>query len=75
MTSRNLWSDCDRHLVGITWLNVWCEDLSRYSNNIESVGLRIYPYDHKLANRSYLSDVTRTNISKSFTYKMAAKTR
>ena len=35
--------------------------------------LRKYPYDHRLTNKSYLSAITVTNISQSFTYKMAAK--
>jgi len=45
------------------------EDSSCYSNKIESVSLR-----KCLANNAYLSAITVTNISKSFTYKMAAKT-
>ena len=35
--------------------------------------LRTRPYDHRLANIAYLSDITVTNISRSFTYKTAAK--
>jgi len=35
--------------------------------------LRKYPYDHRLTNKAYLSAITVTNISQSFTYKMAAK--
>ena len=49
------------------------EDLSRNSNNIESVGLRICPYDHYLTNKLHLSDATITNVPKSFIYKLAAK--
>jgi len=30
-------------------------------------------YDHYLANEAHFSDITLTNISASFTYKMAAK--
>ena len=30
-------------------------------------------YDHRLTNEAYLSAITVTNISMSFTYKMAAK--
>ena len=40
---------------------------------IESVSLRKCPYDHWLANKVYLSAVMVTNISESFTYKLAAK--
>jgi len=49
------------------------EDLSCYSNKIESVGLRKCPYDQWLTNKAYLSTTTVANISQSFTYKMAAK--
>jgi len=43
------------------------EELSCYSNKIESVSLRKCPYDR------WLSAVTVTNIYQSFTYKMAGK--
>jgi len=46
------------------------EDLSCYSNKIKSVSLKNCPYDHRLINKAYSSAVT--DISKSFTYKMAA---
>jgi len=46
------------------------EDLSCYSHKIEPVSITKYPYDHWLA---YLSAITVTDISQSFTYKMAAK--
>ena len=49
------------------------EDLSYYSNEIESVSLRKCPYDHWFTNKAYLSAITVTNTSQSFTYKMAAK--
>jgi len=49
------------------------EDLSCYSNKIVSVSLRKWPYDHRLTNKAYLSAFNATNISRSFTYKMAAK--
>ena len=49
------------------------EDLSRCSNKIESVSLRKCPHDHRITNNAYLSAITVTNISQSFTYKMAAK--
>jgi len=49
------------------------EDLSCYSIKIESVSLRRCPYDHWLTNKAHLSAITVTNISHSFTYKMAAK--
>jgi len=49
------------------------EDLVFYSNKIDSDGLRKWPYDHRLTNKAYLSDITVTNISPSFTHKMAAK--
>ena len=50
------------------------EDLSCYSNKIVSLSLKKCPHDHWLTNKaSYLSAITVTNISQSFTYKMAAK--
>jgi len=48
-------------------------DLSRYLNNIQSVGLRKCLYDHYLANKAYFSAITVKNIYDSFTHKMAAK--
>jgi len=59
------------------------EDLWRYSNDIESLGLtkrfriRLY-YDHSLTNIAFLylayrSDITVTNSYQSFTNKVAAK--
>jgi len=50
------------------------EDLSCYLNKIQSIGLRKCPYEHQLANKAYLSDITAANISESFTHKMAVKT-
>ena len=44
MTSRSLWSRCDRHFVGITRYNSFelnGEDLSCYSNKVESVSLNV----------------------------------
>ena len=49
------------------------EDLSCCSNKIESVSLRKCPHDHWLTNKAYLSAITVTNITQSFTYKMAEK--
>jgi len=53
------------------------EDLSCYSNKIESVSLRKCPHDHRLnkfnTNKAYLSTITVTNISRHFTHQMAAK--
>ena len=71
-----MWSRYDRHFVGITWRNAFGlngEYLSCYSNKIESVTLRKCPCGHRLTNKLYLSAITVTNISQSFTYKMAAK--
>ena len=39
----------------------------------ESDSLRKCPHDHRLTNKAYLSSITVTSISHSFTYKMAAK--
>jgi len=36
------------------------EDLSFYSNKIVSVSLTKCPYDHRLANKAYLSAITVT---------------
>ena len=49
------------------------EDLSCYSNKIESLSLIKRPYDHWHTNKACLSAITVTDISKSFTRKMAAK--
>jgi len=49
------------------------EALSCYSNKTESVSLRKCPYDHWLTDKAYLSAITVRNISRSFTYKMAAE--
>ena len=66
-----------RHFVGITrhWVcfGLNGEDLSCYTNKTESVSLRKCPYDHWVNNEAYLSAITVTNISQSFTYRMAAK--
>jgi len=42
------------------------EDLSCYSNKIESVSLRKCPHDHLLTNKVHLSAITVTNIYQSF---------
>jgi len=50
------------------------EDLVCYSNKIELIGLRKCSYDHYLTtNKTYLSDITLTNIYQIFTHKMAAQ--
>ena len=73
MTPQSPWSRYNRHFVGITCHYALSgEDLSFYSNKTESVSLRKCPYDHRLINKAYLSAATVTNISQSFTYKMAA---
>ena len=76
VTSQNLWSQYDRHFG---YNSAYCmelkgDDLWSYSHKIEPVSLWKCPYDYQLANKAYLSDVTVTHISESFTYKMAAKT-
>jgi len=48
-------------------------DLLCYLNNIRSVGLWKYLYDHYLANKEYFRDITMKNIYKSFTYKVVLK--
>ena len=40
---------------------------------IVSVSLRKWPHAHGFTNKAYLSAIKATNISKSFTYKMAPK--
>jgi len=47
------------------------EDLSRYSNKIESVGLRICPYCRYLIEKVTSTNVRTTNISRSLPHKMA----
>ena len=44
-----------------------------YSDKTESVSLSKCPCDHRLNNKAYLSAITVTNISRVFTWKMAAK--
>ena len=46
------------------------EDLSRYSNKIESVGLGKYPYYRYLIENVTSTDVRITNISQSLPHKM-----
>ena len=46
----------------------WCvelkgEDLSSYTDKIESVSLRKCPHDHRLTNKAYLSAITVTSVS------------
>jgi len=45
--------------------------LSRYSNKIESVGLRKCPYYRYLIEKVTSTDVRTTNILQSLTHKMA----
>ena len=68
-----LWSQCDHHFVGqhIVLCVVKCEDLSRYSNKIESPGLRKYLYYRYLTDKVTSTDVRITNISQSLPHKMA----
>jgi len=42
------------------------EDISCYSNKIQSVSIGKCPYDHWLANKAHLNAITVTNISHSF---------
>jgi len=50
------------------------EDLQCCSNKIKPASLRECPHDHQNTDKAYLNDIRVTNISKSFTHKMAAKT-
>ena len=50
------------------------EDLLCNSNKIQQVSLRKCPRDHQPTDKAYLSVSRVTNVSKSFTHKMAAKT-
>jgi len=47
------------------------EDLSLYSNKIESVGLRKCPYYRYLTEKVTCTDVRITNISQTLPHKMA----
>ena len=49
-------------------------DLPRYPNRLRPVSLIKCPHDHQPIDNECLSDSKATNISKSFTYKMATKT-
>jgi len=55
---------CGYNTITFVGLNV--EDLSRYSNKIESVSLRKCSYDHRLTTKVFLSAITLTNISQEF---------
>ena len=73
MTSQNLWSRYVRHFVGITWHNV-CNYRAKVYHVIQiKSNLRACPHDHQTTDRAYLNDIRVTNISKSFTHKMASK--
>jgi len=50
------------------------EDLPCYSNKIQPVSLWKCPRGHQPADKGYLTDIRVTNISKSFTHKMATET-
>ena len=72
----SLWSRYDRHFLRITRHDALSQMANIYrvfSNEIESVSLRKCPRVHGLTNRAYLSAIAVTNISNSFTRKMAAK--
>jgi len=58
-----LWSQSDCHFVGQK--AELCEDLSHYSNKIESVGLRKCPYYRYLIEKVTSTDVRITKISQS----------
>jgi len=71
------WSDVYGHdTIAICGYNTtWCaalngENLSCYSKKLNHVSLRKCPW---LTNKAYLTAITVTNTTKSFTYKMAAK--
>ena len=49
------------------------DDLPCYTNEIKSVSLRKCPHDRQPTDEAYLSDIRVTNISNSFTHKIAAK--
>ena len=51
------------------------EDLSRYSNQIESDGLRKCPYYRYLIEKVTSTDVKITNISQNLPHKMAENSR
>ena len=48
--------------------------IMEFLHKIVSVYENVRIYDHWLTNKAYLSAITVTNIFRSFTYKMAAKT-
>ena len=78
------WSDVTESMVTIRspfcgYNTIQCvelngDDLSCYSSKIGSISLRKCPRDYWLANKSYLSAITVTDISESFvTYNMASE--
>ena len=77
------WSDVTKYVVTIRspfcgYNTTQCielngEDLSCCWNKIESVSLRKCVHGHWLTNKAYLSAIAVTNITQSFTHKMAAK--
>jgi len=70
VTSQDLWSRHDRHLVGVKCSNEWrwAAKMCRcvYSDKIQPGHLRKCPYDHRLTSKAYISAVTVTNKSTSF---------
>ena len=76
MTSQNLWSLYDRHFVSITWHNVWSWLLKiRHVIQIKCNHL-VEENVHMIISlpTKRISVVRVTNISTSFTHKMATET-
>jgi len=47
--------------------------IALFGYKLNQFDLRKYPHSHRLTNQAYTSDITVTEISRHFTYKMAAK--
>jgi len=77
VTSQNLWSRYDRHVVGISWHDVWsykAKICGVIHVKLEPVSFQKCPHDHLLYNKAYLSGIIVASIFQIFTCKMAAKT-
>jgi len=66
VTSQNLWSRYDRHFVSITRRVVW----SKNAKICGVIHIKLNQLVYENVHKAYLSDVTVTNISESFTHKM-----
>jgi len=78
VTSQSLWSRGHDGIAISVYNTKSCDELngeylSCFSNQVESVSLRKCPCGHRLTDKAHLSAISMTDISLSFTYKMATE--